>query len=654
MPVTSKAFRELQNAVADLEPLATVLLMEAKPGVMATSRSIELRVDPVRLSGFVDTWKKLFMTDDGRHKVRASGASAIEQAYHRLLCGLCETHSGWLATDAYAGTERWLRENTVTVNSSRPHTSLGLIWFVAAAHNWLWWQRYWLKEWHTEVARRVASLMTEGRIAIVRARRVIDWSLVLAACPDATWWQRFKLLREWKRVLVAVPVPEDMLANVPIDLAVVIQSSGMREVFREALTRGPRLDLVVEGRTVKVAVPLRGLELAGHVCNTWLEDHLAEDVDPFLEVLGQSVRGKAGDLIAINLMTANLRRLILPPQPHQVHVAQGKARSAESVSSGPVEMIPAALGFRWATIASFSAVSGLELAGIPRPALELSEGQTWRWLNGVIGDPGAASLRQHLASQLGERLADPRLPVKRIDELLSMLNSLDEKLGDGCPEEVPFDTREGWSEFLAQVLWGTLADMSPQRSPDLWVRWSAGYPGRVTLAQWCGRLARRAEERAQRLRRYDLPEWAWLWRDLAKATLYRWPTERGFALLCLGLWQLGYLEGQETVVPLVLGRQLTDPTLEYLIAHWQGAARIESGWAAPQEGSLEERQRFTGQLEHVHARLQGLSVFSSLRQQQIDRVPKAGKVDDRDERDPPEEVMELDSGARIFRCVDEA
>ena len=93
MPVTSKAFRELQNAVADLEPLATVLLMEAKPGVMATSRSIELRVEPVRLSGFVDTWKKLFMTDDGRHKVRASGASAIEQAYHRLLCGLCETPS---------------------------------------------------------------------------------------------------------------------------------------------------------------------------------------------------------------------------------------------------------------------------------------------------------------------------------------------------------------------------------------------------------------------------------------------------------------------------------------------------------------------------------------------------------------------------------
>ena len=106
-------------------------------------------------------------------------------------------------------------------------------------------------------------------------------------------------------------------------------------------------------------------------------------------------------------------------------------------------------------------------------------------------------------------------------------------------------------------------------------------------------------------------EQEWLWRELAQTTLPRWMQGREQAILCWGLWLLGYLEQPDHVPRLVLSRNACRQSLEQLVSSWSTAVDREERRAAYQGESL----RGQSQIDDLLTALNKNQAFQAMRRE---------------------------------------
>ena len=138
----AEVYESLRQSADRLEPVAAALL---RVPVGGPGHPPALQAEPVRLAGL------------GQHL--ASGVPVVNPQRREAVRAICrhmvdllfQSRGGGPGTRAYQAAEDWLGENTLTPPMGRPGVTLSLVWFVAAAHNWLWWHR-----------NREARLLEEG------------------------------------------------------------------------------------------------------------------------------------------------------------------------------------------------------------------------------------------------------------------------------------------------------------------------------------------------------------------------------------------------------------------------------------------------------------------------------------------------------------
>lgn len=314
------------------------------------------------------------------------------------------------------------------------------------------------------------------------------------------------------------------------------------------------------------------------------EELLKRDVDPFLDLLekadqppddGPRLRAGAdgrpaeaprppeakdglslGDLLAFHLMAVRLGQLA--PAVSRPLTREEKSRLERLQSLSPVSRLAAV---------------GTE----ERPLLTRRREGPWVGIERLLIDPAAAGVRQYLASSLGRHALgrDPKTaPVGEVLALLEMLH----RLADAGPVRETF--RRGVRTFLAQTLRATFTEWTPEALQAVWQVWSWGDPPQLSLAEWCGRLARWCEADVPSRQSGEALEVDWLWRELAQAALPRWLSGDGDGLVCWGLWLRGYLEGADEAyqVPrLTLAHNACRRSIEQLVSSWDIAVARKLG-----------------------------------------------------------------------------
>ena len=370
-----------------------------------------------------------------------------------------------------------------------------------------------------------------------------------------------------------------------------------------------------------------------------LEQKLRHDVDPLLKAIiradapeegenresdGAASRGTAGrskgldvgDLVAMHIVALNLTSLCQPlcdllDPPH-------KARLQRFQTTG--------------------ALSQLVAAGAHNPGLPRVRTGDWVGIRTLMTELGAAGIRRYLAAELGERAIVDEAGVDEVLGVLKTLHSLDK----GAEAD---RWREGVQTFLAEVLRSTFSERTPDALRQVWHQWICGFPDRVSLAQWCGRLARWSELKSQTQRGMTPAELVWLWRELAMDTIPLWMNGAGEAVLCWGLWLLGYLE-DEGPPPLLLTRIASRQSLDQLVSSWRIAvqrAHLRAGYGKEDAGVVRG-------LEQLKVSLQSLPAFNELVREELTlhrlTAPAADSSDD--EGPKPEEEFPPNPNVKVY------
>lgn len=380
-----------------------------------------------------------------------------------------------------------------------------------------------------------------------------------------------------------------------------------------------------------------------------LEQQLKRDVDHFLDWLehaeAEPQRGplQLGDLVAMHVMAVPLG----------------------SVFSGAARPQRGELQTRLERLQTLSPISRLAALGTPeRPLLTSTMNRPWVGIELLLTDPAAAGIRQSLASSLGAHAvqSDPRATV----EVLDVFRRLQELAGD---VETVFG--EGVQTFLAQVLHASfsagtderrraavvgregapgasLSERADESLQRVWQSWGHHDPQRGSLAQWCGRLARWCEAKAQ-ARRSAVPlEVEWLWRELAQSVLPRWVTGDAAAILCWGRWIRGYLEGPEEsqyVPRLVLARHACRQSLEQLVSSWSIAVPRALRRAAARSGD----GRMAAELQELQATLQALPAYRKLVREEFNLSVGSGPRERPPEASRPTADVPVNPGVKAYR-----
>ncbi len=380
-----------------------------------------------------------------------------------------------------------------------------------------------------------------------------------------------------------------------------------------------------------------------------LESRLQEDVDQFLVLLEESHCG-ACDLTAMHLMTMQLQRWLMPRTVGRVAIALGQERGTRAETPvAAAKGMPDHLVARWDRIRMIGPITRLLTAVLPQqPSVVIEKNLRWHWLDTLFGDPATGPLRQYLYSELGKWLSHPQASREHIDGILHVL----EQLAEAMPKKP--EVEDGWNAFLVQVLWTTLDNLHSENLPLLWERWAEEGDGRVPLARWCGRLACRAEQAARSTTGPRLPDWAWMWYDLAKATLGRWLVGRSEAISCLGLWLVGYTESGKTIPPLTLGRRACQHSLDEIIAHWLGVSRVATSPLHPQYDDAKVQEAFVTRLGKL---VQQLSLIPAIAEWAAEEVLTEPAAETAPPAAPDEEDQDKDRdkapAARSYRYTHE-
>lgn len=512
-PITRQYREHLRQLESSLRDLALKLLA---PQTAHNPERPDLRANhlPLNRSPFVREWQELFK----REGVKEERHRGIRNKYETITSKLVESRGSSVGLRAYEAVEAWLREKTLVACTGCPRTTLGLIWYVAAVHNWLWCHDYWRRESAEE-------------------------------------------------------------------------SSSEKELLGE------------------------------------LHKLIGEHLDPLLGLLDHSVL-ESGDLIAVHLMQETL-----------------------TAAQSPEEELPEPLRSRLDSLTWMSPVTRFEHLVSTEDRLAPDP---WRWLERFISDEGCAALRQYFASKMGERIQDPiRQPPKkspdRLPEILQALQGIDEQLIKS-PGPLPGNVDDAWHRFVGEILWASLAELTPEASERLWKRWSHGYPEHLTLAQWAGRLARRAECSAQSKKPHEYTEAAWRWFDLARAALHSWISGRDHATLCLGLWLEGFLGSSGQGPPLILTARATGRALDQLIEHWLRAVEVQKKRSWYKDFTESEKNAVTVKLEALLEKLGAQPLFQKLRPEDLagEEASKQGSPAQGEEEtleetsiDPPARIIEF-------------
>jgi hypothetical protein len=347
----------------------------------------------------------------------------------------------------------------------------------------------------------------------------------------------------------------------------------------------------------------------------------AEEVDSFLDRLEKS-NCRTGDLIAMHVMTKNLRALIRPPGSERVRVSYNddgisvtKSKTRDSKSKkDPQEM-------RWQRMRQLNPITRLAQLTIPGSSdTDAQEDLPWHWLDALFNEPAAVDLHQYFSSLLSEWVRHPQTRTEDIYRFLLTLKELYLEVSRDHHDKSR-DLEEGWFEFLAQILWSTLDSNQSDTLSLVWSLWICGDNETVPLAQWCGRLAYAAENKAKHTARHRLPEWVWVWKDIAKMTLGHWLVGRGDALLCLGFWIKGYLEDCPDEPPFLLGREAAQQSMGDIVAHWLSICSIASGASLSEHEDPKDKTRFDGQLELLDKELHSFPFVDQCRQEKLIDAP---------------------------------
>ncbi len=130
-PIGSQYVEYMGRVLHALLPLADKLIgVDGEPP--KTLSELVLDGEPIRLEIFNAKWRERF--DKG-----GSQRGAIVKLQRSILEDLLAVRGGWLGPSAYAAVEQWWRDRVPLAPDARPRVTLGLVWFVAAVHNWLWW-----------------------------------------------------------------------------------------------------------------------------------------------------------------------------------------------------------------------------------------------------------------------------------------------------------------------------------------------------------------------------------------------------------------------------------------------------------------------------------------------------------------------------------
>lgn len=375
-----------------------------------------------------------------------------------------------------------------------------------------------------------------------------------------------------------------------------------------------------------------------------LEADLLVDVDLFLDRLAKS-DCQAGDLLVMHMMTVQLEQWI--SERMKESSPTGGSASEETPQTARIRM-PDSLARRWTKIRLASPVSRLvAITAAKHPSDVVMESPAWSWLAVLLNDPGAEPIRQYWVSQLGQRLSDPRTPVPQIQCLLRVLGQWEGVVRPDCDAS---KAKDGWNCFLARLLWAALDAPRPEDLPCLWDRWAQECPGEVSLAHWCGRLAYRAEQAAQETRDRHLPEWMWIWRDLAGATVLRWLTGRGRTILCLGLWLEGYCENRETVPPLVLGGRVLPDSFERIVALWHASVRTVREGTCPQYEDLAEQKALEERLSRQVERLIACPAFAEALARNAAQEPSGQAASPAPQDAGTDTEVQVETKTRIYPC----
>ncbi len=380
-----------------------------------------------------------------------------------------------------------------------------------------------------------------------------------------------------------------------------------------------------------------------------LEAALRDDVDQFLVQFEES-HCSVGDLAVMHLMTIQLQRRMMPRTTARVAISLGQQGGSNVEPPVPTaQAMPDELVARWGRIRMISPITRLLTDILPQQQDTVIETHlAWHWLDTLFGDPAAGPLRQYLYSEMGKWLSHPQASSEHVDRILHVL----ERLAEAMPRAPGVE--DGWNAFLAQVLWSTLDNLQSENLSLLWERWAEEGDERVPLARWCGRLAHRAEQVAQSTADHRLPDWAWMWYDLAKAILERWLVGRGAAISCLGLWLVGYTETGKATLPLNLGRRACQRSLEDIITHWLGVSRVATSHLHPQYDDPRDQQAFADRVSELVQRLSQVPVIAELAAEETRKKPAAEIAP---QSVPEEEDKDRDEGnvpaARSYRYTHE-
>ncbi len=322
------------------------------------------------------------------------------------------------------------------------------------------------------------------------------------------------------------------------------------------------------------------------------EQTLSRDVDAPLERLhsevseDEPVRCELGDLVAMHLIAENLGRLFRD-LGRDLTRAQ-KSRLEKLLTTCALSRLVAVCG----------KANGQEKTHQPRTLDD-----SWIGIETLLTQEEAAGLRQYLSSHFGRYAMLGDRQAAEVLDTFDALSALSDREG------APAALRDGVRTFVAQVLRATCSESTDDAAwKEVWNQWCFGFPDRTSLAQWCGRLAQWCEARARTHHGRMPPEQEWLWRELAQSTLPRWLRGREEAILCWGLWLLGYLENPGHTPRLVLARNACGQSLEQLVSSWSTAVGREERRASYQGEHLKGQ----GRIDQLTKALKSNSVFKSL------------------------------------------
>lgn len=326
---------------------------------------------------------------------------------------------------------------------------------------------------------------------------------------------------------------------------------------------------------------------------TSLEAKLVRDVDCCLDVLARNEsRLQFGDLVVMHVMAANLRRVV----------------------ADHLKDLTAAELVRLARIQSANAISRIAATDLPETAFG-SENDDER-LPGVrvlLGDPGAAGVREYLASNLGQRAIRTAADARRTTHLLAALAPT--MPGPQDAERISAQA------FVGRVLRGAMQMPDRDDQSDDWEPWCANWENGRSVAHICGRFGNWAEKQVQHRHSDGMTEVEWLWREVARQTLRRWFNARGSAIFAWGCWIEGFLaEGMPPRI--VVGRSPVGRTFREMIEDWRLAADREYRLSPlRQRSSRRSRTSSTNSetdveaLKRLRLRLEDRSEFKSVPQE---------------------------------------